>query len=532
MQGLHTCSPAAHAQTAPTPELPTVQVTDTADSSGYTAPLSAGGKEALPVRQILQSVSLITEQRIRDQKPHQRPRGAEPGHGRHHHRQRFHAEPDALARLFAGGHLGRIPAYNSLSGYQQMDLALYERVEVLRGPSGLFTGVGDPGGVVNLVRKRARSTFGLSATESAGNVTGPLNEDSTVRARGVLSVQDRDYFYDRTGNRCWLGYGTVEWDITRATMLSLSAAVQDDKTAASSFGLPTYATGGLLGALRSTSTAADWSRDTWRTQEYTAELEQRFDSGWLAKARFSHRPQDFYFKDGYPTTGLDLATNTLTYARRVRDYAYERNAVNLYATGPFELFGRSHKLLVGYNRERFSSIYPGANASAVTGIPFGQTHLAPDFDLPYNLGGRLAHCPERLLWPGAAQHHRSADGGVGWACERFRKEVAQCGTGHPDGLDARCQGPAWVHPGRRGALRHHRELDGRSARLLRRRRPPHLHRPVRRRWPRHPPQKRPDQPDRPGRQRTRRPDRVFETLTDHAFLSDPRFSDPFVQGAP
>lgn len=84
---------------------------------------------------------------------------------------------------------------------------------------------------------------------------------------------------------------------------------------------------------------------------------------------------------------MNPTTNTLSYTRRVRDYAYERNAVDLYATGPFQWFGRRHTLLGGYNRESFSSVYAGANATGVTGIPFGQASLVPDFSLPYNLGG-------------------------------------------------------------------------------------------------------------------------------------------------
>lgn len=107
----------------------------------------------------------------------------------------------------------------------------------------------------------------------------------------------------------------------------------------------------------------------------------------MVKAKLSHRPQSFYFKDGYPSTGVNPATGTLNYARRVRDYDYERNAVDLYATGPVELFGRKHTLLGGYNRENFSSVYAGVNATAVNGVPFNQAQLVPDFDLPYNLGG-------------------------------------------------------------------------------------------------------------------------------------------------
>uniref|UniRef100_UPI0019D1C9DD TonB-dependent siderophore receptor n=1 Tax=Pseudomonas viridiflava TaxID=33069 RepID=UPI0019D1C9DD len=41
-----------------------------------------------------------------------------------------------------------------ITGWMKPDTAIYDRVEVLRGASGLLVGAGEPGGAVNLVRKR------------------------------------------------------------------------------------------------------------------------------------------------------------------------------------------------------------------------------------------------------------------------------------------------------------------------------------------------------------------------------------------
>lgn len=388
---------AIQAQTSAEKEhhLPAVEVTGQALLSDYTSPISVGGKEPLAARQVPQSVSVITTQRMRDQNLTSVPEALNYATG-----VTIIANDSTQSQVRSRGHsLGvtydGIPAYSALSGYQQFDLAMYERLEVLRGPAGIFTGSGDPGGVVNVVRKRAKKDFALSSSVSAGSwnnhraeidVTGAMNEEKTIRGRAVFSMQERDYFYEKTHTRRWLAYGTLEWDLTRATTLSLSAAVQDDNTKAPSSGLPAWTTGGLIDAPRSTNPIADWSRYAWNTQEYTGEMEHRFDNGWLTKIKLSHRPQDFYFKDGYATTGVDPSSGLLNYARRERDFTYERNSVDVYATGPIELFGRRHTLLAGYNRENFSSIYSGVNATGVTGIPFGQAQLVPNFDLPYNLG--------------------------------------------------------------------------------------------------------------------------------------------------
>ncbi|MCL7169016.1 TonB-dependent siderophore receptor, partial [Escherichia coli] len=76
-------------------------------------------------------------------------------------------------------------------------------VEVLRGASGLMTGVGNPSGTINLVRKRPTATPQFSVTTSAGSWdnyrgevdgSGPLNASGSVRARGVVAYQDSRTF--------------------------------------------------------------------------------------------------------------------------------------------------------------------------------------------------------------------------------------------------------------------------------------------------------------------------------------------------
>lgn len=379
-------------------ELAPVDVTSTPGAS-YISGASVAGKEVVNPREIPQSVSVITHKRIEE--------------------QALVTVADALNQVTGvtvisndttqsqyrvrGYSLGvshdGIPAYNQLSGYQQLDLSIYEQVEVLRGPSGLFQGTGEPGGTVNLVRKRAKKEFAASADLSAGSwdnyglqadVTGSLNESGSVRARAVVSGVDRDYFYDRTHTRKKVGYGTVEWDITPVTTLSLAYIVQDAKTRAGISGLPAWSTGELLGISRSTNVYPDWNNDEWKTQDYIAELTHRFDSGWKATAKVLRRDQDYYYKDGYPTTGVS-PTQTLNYSRRVRDYDYKIDSVDVYLSGPFNLFGQEHRAVLGYNEETRLSSYKGANGGAVTGVPFGRPDLVPNFSVPYDLGSETEY---------------------------------------------------------------------------------------------------------------------------------------------
>ncbi|KAG0921885.1 hypothetical protein G6F31_020133 [Rhizopus arrhizus] len=71
-----------------------------------------------------------------------------------------------------------------------VNTALYDRVEVIRGAAGLLNGVGEPGGSVNLVRKRPTSEFAGHVTGGVGrwnsynaevDLGGPLNSAEAVR---------------------------------------------------------------------------------------------------------------------------------------------------------------------------------------------------------------------------------------------------------------------------------------------------------------------------------------------------------------
>jgi outer membrane receptor for ferric coprogen and ferric-rhodotorulic acid len=374
-------------------------VLETIDVTGdrYFSEVSVGGKEPVKPREIPQSVSVITQERIEDQGLVTVEEALKQVTGItvlpvSADDNVFRSRGHGLNVSFDG-----VPSIDSLTNHQQLDLAAYERVEVLRGPAGLFQGTGGLGGTVNLVRKRGQREFAASGSVSAGSwnnygaeadVGGPLNASGSLRGRLVVSGNDRGYFYDHAKTDKYLGYAALDWDITPATTLSVSFASQDAKTKAPSFGLTSWAAPrfGLLDVSRSTNLTTKWSRTRWTTQDTTAELTHRFDSGWNATAKFFHREQDFYTHYGRQSNSLGAA-GTLNYYRSESDSTYERDTLDFYVTGPFHLFGQEHRLLLGYNNDRSRSHNESATPTDnVTNIPFGRPDLVADFDAPYNWG--------------------------------------------------------------------------------------------------------------------------------------------------
>jgi TonB-dependent siderophore receptor len=270
------------------------------------------------------------------------------------------------------------PALGGLSGYQQLDMALYDRIEVLKGPAGVFMGQGNPSGVVNFVKKAPRDQFGASFLTSYGSwankrfeadVTGPIDPEGRLRARGVLAGTDRDFYFKRAHDEKWVGAGMLEFDLTPQTLLALSASYQRDD-APSFSGLPAYSSSGaFIDVPRSTNPYPSWAFNDWRTQEYTAALSHDFYNDWTAKVSFTTRLQDQEFKDAYPTAGIG-PSGDVNYARRWHDWSYQRQSIDAYVKGPVEFMGRTHELLLGANYASWQSEGLRRTYSSTTGNIF------------------------------------------------------------------------------------------------------------------------------------------------------------------
>ena len=127
------------------------------------------------------------------------------------------------------------------------DFAFYDRVEVLRGVAGLTQSNGEPGGTVNLVRKRPSDEFGFNASLSGGSwdnyrsmidVTDAINQSGTVRGR-LIGVAGKEGAYKHYANgwRSAAG-GLFDFDIGEKTLLSTGVIYQKSRGVYDIFGIP------------------------------------------------------------------------------------------------------------------------------------------------------------------------------------------------------------------------------------------------------------------------------------------------------
>ncbi|WP_240933399.1 TonB-dependent receptor [Diaphorobacter sp. HDW4B] len=278
---------------------------------------------------------------------------------------------------FDGGAPINIASY-TYSVNQALDF--YDRVEVMRGASGLLGGVGDPGGIINMVRKKPLAEPRFIVEQSVGSwnnyktmidATGPLNESRTIRARGVLSYLDRDYSIDTVHLRTPSIYGVIEADLTADTLLTAGASFQKNKRRGVGGGdLPRYSDGTDIGLPRSTSFTQPWATAKRDTTELFAALEHRFANHWKLKFNATHSKSDYDGKSafGYGTVDRETGMGATWYGGGHYLYANEQTVLDASLSGTFSLLGKTHELLLGVDQQKVESFWNVGYSSTPTGV--------------------------------------------------------------------------------------------------------------------------------------------------------------------
>ena len=176
------------------------------------------------------------------------------------------------------------------------DLSEFEHVEVLRGSDALFSGNGNPGGTVSLVRKRPLATWQAEMNAEGGSwnerrveidVTGPLNDEGTLRARADAVYADKEYFYDTANFRRRRIFGVVEWDVMSDATLTLGGSYQWDNDVPWTAGIPSAQDGSAQPLSRTRSLTTDWAFMHVETPEVYVQYRQHFGEGWNARLNAS-----------------------------------------------------------------------------------------------------------------------------------------------------------------------------------------------------------------------------------------------------
>ena len=338
----------------------------TEDSSSYAPATVSVGKGQQSLKDIPQSVSVITRQRMDDQALNSIDAVMAQTTGVSMTTNGFYGSsylarglPVNKIRYDGGAARSQVLGFYTRNGDD--DMAPFDHVEVLRGADGLFAGAGEAGGVVNLSYKRPTPTFRAQGELTLGSwknrraevdVSGPLALEGRVRGRLVAAHQDRDYFYDYGSRRNSVLYGAIETDLSPDTRLFAGVDYQRVEERGTSWGHPRYRDGSLLAVDRRTNFTAPWSwANTARTIAF-AQLEHHWNSDWRSQLRLEHYDATIDHHTARLGGPIEPSAPIGRYWGASWDGGAKHTAVDLLLQGGFDWLGRRHDVTLGMDWAR------------------------------------------------------------------------------------------------------------------------------------------------------------------------------------
>jgi outer membrane receptor for ferric coprogen and ferric-rhodotorulic acid len=366
----------------------------TEGTGSYTPRAVSMGKSEQALKDMPQSISVVTDQLMQEQNISsvyealasttgitllQSPQG-----GKYIYARGF----DVTSMQYDGIPVERL--YGRASNYAGSSV-IYDRVEVLRGANGLMQGGGDPGGAVNLVRKRPLEESGVTVTAKAGSwdrygaqvdASGSLNEEGTLRGRAVLDRQDEHSFIDYVNSQNTTLYGTLDYRLSRDTQLSVGASLESVKGRPFISGLPRYANGADIGLPRSTFLGADWNRQDNSNKALYADLSHQINDRWRAKVSAIHLREDLDLKYAASLRSVNPSTMLGGNIPAMTRATTNATGLDAHLTGDIDAFGRQHELVLGatYSRSRANTTYNAFTTASPIDVTAPNVHIPEPSD--------------------------------------------------------------------------------------------------------------------------------------------------------
>ncbi|EOD9420060.1 TonB-dependent siderophore receptor [Vibrio campbellii] len=272
------------------------------------------------------------------------------------------------------------------SHYRQ-PIELLERVEVLKGPSGLLYGKSEPGGLVNMVSKKPTTETQASLSQDIGSndhsrtvldVSGALNEEETLRARAILAKESygswREYG-DGTEPQTdrVVGGLVVEYDITEDIMVSAHYdRTKDDGSVDSG----AYIVDGKPVRGDKYIWDAQWSNIDNDVENYGIDINAQVTDSVNVKAGYNRQDFKRFDVESYPKFDMYEEDGTIKHKGNERSDHWVFDTAYVDVTTDFSLFDTDNIFLVGanyldYSYDRFMAFHDGEY------VPAGETVAKP-----------------------------------------------------------------------------------------------------------------------------------------------------------
>ncbi len=356
------CGSAMAQTTDSAPQLSTVEIVGRTESGAYHAEEAAGAKTDLPLRELPQSVRIVTRQAI-DDLGATRLDDVLDYVGGVSRQNNFGGLWDnvAIRGLPGNENTGMATLMNGFSSNRGFnaprDLAGVERIEFLKGPAAALYGSSEPGGTLNIVSKRplwkaANAVEGSVGSQGlkrgAFDSTGPIGENFAYRLN--VAAEDRDSFRDHVSSERRVVAPAFTWKLGRDTSLEYAGEFLRHATP---LDRGVVAVGNRLGTIpRSRFLGEPGDGDvTVENQTHQFILSHEWNPQWRSRVGLSYRETSI---QGFSTEASALQSNgLLTRQRRFRDFASDDIALQAEMQGNVRTGDMEHELLFGMESFKF-----------------------------------------------------------------------------------------------------------------------------------------------------------------------------------
>lgn len=379
-------------------QLSTVEVVGRTESGAYHADEAAGAKTDLPLRELPQSVRIVTRQAIDDL-------GATKLDdvldyvGGVSRQNSFGGLWDniAIRGLPGNENTGMATLLNGFSSNRGFnaprDLAGVERIEFLKGTAAALYGSSEPGGTLNIVSKRplwkaAHSVEGYVGSyglkRGAFDSTGPVGENFAYRLN--VAVEDRDSFRDHVSAERGVIAPAFTWKLGRDTVLEYSGELLRHATPLDRGVVAVDNRLGVIPRSRFLGEPAD-GKVTVENQTHQLILSHEWNPTWRSRLGLSYRETSV---NGFSTEASALRADnaTLTRQRRFRDFDSDDIALQAELQGNVKTGAIEHELLFGLESFRFNMDSLMLRANPTTARPYAINIYDPVYGQAQPVPGR------------------------------------------------------------------------------------------------------------------------------------------------
>lgn len=368
--------------------------TTTEGTGSYTTGAVSIGKGEQKLKDIPQSVSVLTRQRMDDQNITSLTEALinttgmtstkSPGPGMFIFSRGF----DIEALQYDGVPTPR--SLYSLGSYLTESMVIYDRVEFLRGAAGLLQGANSPGGAINLVRKRGQAKPTVAITGKAGSwdryglqldAGGPLNDEGTIRGRTVVDYQQGDSFVDYKWNWDQTVYGALDFDLSDSTTVGVGFNHHEGHYRPFFLGLVRYADGSDIDLPRSTYTGSTWNRGANDQTSVYLDLEHRFNDDWKFKTSVFGMYESNEATYQYMVVAAQPDGSGVRHFNYATDYQSKNRGLDMYVDGKFDGFGFEQSAVLGANYSKYTSHGAYAAYRTADANIFDIDHHRPNWDM-------------------------------------------------------------------------------------------------------------------------------------------------------